>query len=380
MAYRKLFANRLFNGTRFLNDTVLVVAPDGRIEALLPAADVSDPEIYEGILSPGFINCHCHLELSHMKGHIPEGTGLVDFVFAVVTQRHTEPVAIEAAIVAAEEEMLRNGIVAVGDICNNTSTLQQKRAGNLYYYNFIESSGWLPGVAQGRLERALDLWQAFSETGPSSIVPHAPYSVSAELWHLLAPHFAGRVVTLHNQETPFEDEFFERGTGDFNRMYALMNIDNSHHAATGRSSLQSCYPRLLPASVRLLVHNTFTRPEDVRMVVADEAHPSFFCLCVNANQYIERSLPPVKLLRSESASIVLGTDSLASNHSLGIHDELRTLRTHFPEVPLQEMLRWATWNGARALQMEERLGSFERGKMPGVLLLDEGTLAVKRLV
>jgi cytosine/adenosine deaminase-related metal-dependent hydrolase len=96
---------------------------------------------------------------------------------------------------------------------------------------------------------------------------------------------------------------------------------------------------------------------------------AFWCLCPNANQYIEQTMPPIELLRSEKAKLVIGTDSYASNWSLNILDELKTIQQHQPQIPLAEMLGWATINGAQALQMDKHLGSFELGKKPGVVLI-----------
>lgn len=407
--YRKISAPRIFDGFRFRENHVLILNRDGVVEACLPMENAGDDvQFFEGILTPGFINCHCHLELSHMKGKIPEGTGLVDFVFKVVTERSASEDEILSAIAAAEVEMKRAGIVAVGDICNNLFTLPQKRKGNLYYYNFIEASGWLPAGAALRFERAQSIYGKFidnkgvqpqtinykPQTVFCSIVPHAPYSVSAELWQVIQPYFAGKIVTIHNQETRFEDEFFLQGTGDFTRMYALMKIDNSHHVPTKRSSLLSYFNRLKEAERIILVHNTFTSEEDVQYVKRETENvkentqrqtpnpkpQTFFCLCVNANQYIETALPPVEMLRRNDCNIVLGTDSLASNWSLSIVDEIKTLRRYYPAVPLEEMLHWATLNGAKALDMDNVLGSFEKGKKPGVVLLAGDGLSVQQVL
>ena len=91
--------------------------------------------------------------------------------------------------------------------------------------------------------------------------------------------------------------------------------------------------------------------------------------CFNTAQYIEQTMPPIELLRSEKAKLVIGTDSYASNWSLNILDELKTIQQHQPQIPLAEMLGWATINGAQALQMDKHLGSFEQGKKPGVVLI-----------
>ena len=400
MQYRKLKGDKIFNGYQLLQGKVLVMQPNGTIADLIDEDDAGiEIENYQGILSPGFINCHCHLELSHLKGIIPERTGLVDFVFKVVNERHFPEEQILDAISKAEDEMTQNGIVAVGDICNNNLTVPQKAKGNLRYYNFIEASGWLPNVSEIRLERAKSILQEFSILNSpfsilASIVPHAPYSVSQNLWQHIQPFFKNRVVSIHNQETSFEDEFFLAGTGDFNRMYSLMNIENTHHLPSGKTSLQSYYQKLIKAASVILVHNTFTAQADIDYVsrdwsiVSSESKPqtlnhkpeTFFCLCVNANQYIEDALPPIDLFRKNNLQIVLGTDSLASNWSLNILDEIKTVKKLFPYIPLAEMLKWATINGARALQMENELGSFEKGKEPGVVLINERSLAIQRLV
>src|SRR5438105_1353092 len=111
---RKIKAEKLFDGFQFVDDTILVVTDDGIIKDLISISQAgSEIEFYDGIISPGFINCHCHLELSHMKGRIPEKTGLVDFVFKVVTERHLPKNEVEEAIGVAEAEMISNGIVAV---------------------------------------------------------------------------------------------------------------------------------------------------------------------------------------------------------------------------------------------------------------------------
>lgn len=387
MLDRKLSADRIFDGYRFLDNQALILSAEGRVIDILPREEAGENlEVFEGILAPGLVNCHCHLELSHMRGRIPEGTGLVDFVFKVVTERHFSEDEILAAIAAGEEEMLRNGIVGVGDISNNTLSFSQKTQGHLRYHNFIEVSGWLPAVAVARFQRAQQLSHQLEDAGLSfSLVPHAPYSVSNELWKLLGPCFKNKVVSIHNQETPQENEFFRHGTGELLRMYQLMGIDNSHHRPTNRNSLPSYFANLSEAAQVLLVHNTFTTEQDLEWLseiskTGLAASRIFFCLCPNANLYIEKTLPDIEVLRQHDCQIVLGTDSLASNWSLSILDEMNTIRKKFPSVPLEELLTWVTSNGAKALQMDKDLGSFERGKQPGVILINNDISKVSRVL
>lgn len=374
MSYRKLKADHLFTGRELLGGDHVLLLKDGEVKAIVNEQEAGeDIEMHKGVLCPGFINAHCHLELSHMKGIIPEKTGLVDFVYKVVTERHWKNDEIASAINIAEREMLNTGIVAAGDICNNLSTLREKKQHKLAYYNFIEASGWHPSVFTSRFERAKEFYNAFAKEYPStSIVPHAPYSVSEELWEQIIPYYEDRVVSIHNQETAHENEYFQQGTGEFERMYKMMNIDTSFYSAPGKSSLQHYFDKLAKARSIILVHNTFTQQSDIDLVKKNIPKNSMvsFCLCINANLYIENAVPPVELLMKNNCSICIGTDSLASNHQLSVLEELKTIAKHFPNIELETMLQWATLNGAKALMMDNTLGSFEKGKQPGVVLIE----------
>ena len=386
MLYNKYKAPQLFTGLEMLDDSkVLITDDEGKIEEIVDVRDAGeDVLVLEGIISPGFINCHCHLELSHMRGLIPEHTGLINFVYKVVTQRHFAEEEILQAIDKAEAEMIVNGIVAVGDICNSTHTIIQKHKCRIAYYNFIEASGWLPGIASERFHRSLIIFEKFLKIpAHTTIVPHAPYSVSKELWSHIAPFFQNKVVSIHNQETAFEDEFFTQGTGDFIRMFELMKIDNSHFTASGKSSLPSYFNLLSKAANVLLVHNTFTSIADAAYAnkqVQLNGQQLFWCLCPNANLYIENKLPDVMALMKEGSQLVFGTDSLASNHGLSILAEMKVIQQNFNEISTETLLKWATINGARALQMQDQLGSFEKGKKPGVVLLNNELTTITRLV
>lgn len=391
MNYKKITATQIFDGYRFLeSDTVLVFDENGIVENIIPLAEAGEEvEKIEGVVCPGLINAHCHLELSHMKGLIPEHTGLQDFIIDVVGKRHFREEAIVAAMQAAEQEMIADGIVAVGDICNNALSIPLKAKQQLAYYNFIEVSGWNPTIAQARYEHSKNIFNLFesqiedslskveagkSKISEASLSPHAPYSVSDDLWDLLLPHFSGKTVTIHNQESAAENELFLQSTGKFRDMYDKMGIDDSHFKPSGKTSLQSYFAKLDNAFNKILVHNTFIEQADLNCIsnkslVNGQWSMVFFCLCPNANLYIENTLPPIDLLRNNNCNIVLGTDSLASNHQLSIQAEIKTIQKDFPHIPLEEILSWATINGARALQMENTLGSFEKGKRPGVAVL-----------
>jgi cytosine/adenosine deaminase-related metal-dependent hydrolase len=369
--YQKFQATQIFTGTELLEDQlVLITQKDGTIEALVGIEEAGeDIQSFEGILTPGFINAHCHLELSHMKGMIPANVGLQEFVKQIVGLRKVEDNIIQEAIRSAEDEMYNNGIVAVGDICNTLDTLSIKQKHKLAYYSFVELYDLDPTRAEDKIYAGLKLQEAFEQNCiRASLVPHAPYSVSFNLWKLLSHYFGAHTISMHNQETMDENEFFEKKSGSFLGMYERTKVSLDFFEATGLSSLQSVLPYFKKAARSILVHNSFTSASDIK-AVQKEMPNSFWCLCPNANQYIEQTMPPIELLRANGAEIVIGTDSYASNWSLNILDELKTIQKHNPSIPLAEMLGWATLNGARALQMEKDLGSFEKGKKPGLVLI-----------
>lgn len=376
MGFRKFKSGQLFTGDRFAPEgTVLITDEKGRIEALVPESDAgTDIQYIEGLLCPGFINAHCHLELSHMKGRILPGTGMIDFLLAVMQQRQADPEAISSAIEQAEAAMLEAGIVAVGDICNTNHTVQQKLRSRLYYQNFVECSGFVPAGATSRMDAARKLLQELSETGPATIVPHAPYSVSPALLQLIDAASEGKISTLHNQESHAENEFFRTGHSDFQRLFTAIGVNLDFYQAPGTTSLQAVLPYLQSAAQLILVHNVVTSEADLQALAYRNQAAISFCLCPGANLYINNILPPVHLLRQSGFQIVLGTDSLASNHQLSIAEEVKLIQHHFPDIPQAEVLQWATLNGARALGCGDILGSFESGKKPGLVQWNQDIL------
>ena len=378
MRYRKFKADHLFDGKDILTgDKVLVTDEKGIVETVIEAIDAGgDIEIFKGLLSPGFVNCHCHLELSHMKDVIENGTGLVDFLLKVVSKRSSVKEEIEAAMKAANEEMFDGGIVAVGDICNTPNSLQIKSGSKIRYHNFIEVLGFTEDRARVVLDNYLNVYKEFADAGfekQSSIVPHAPYTISTAMFRLINHFSAGKMISIHNQESLAEDELYQTKTGDFLRLYHHLNISTVFFHPYNKSSLQSYLPLLDKAQNILLVHNTFTTQSDIDFSFEQSRRTNqhiYWCLCANANLYIENKLPPVELLISNNCDIVVGTDSYSSNHSLSILDELRTLQKNFPALQMHNLLKWSTSNGAKALGFDRIFGSFEKGKQPGILLID----------
>lgn len=373
--YRKLTADQIFNGYELLpQGSVLILEKNGTIVDIVNQAEAGDDiERQIGMLSPGFVNCHCHLELSHMRGKVPKHTGLIDFLMKIVEHRHATEEEIQSAIETAENEMIQNGIVAVGDICNTTNTIAQKSKSNLHYQNFIEVAGFPDGIADKRFNAILNVYNEFTKISKyNSIVPHAPYSVSASLLEKITSFPGNEIMTMHNQETLAENELYEKMEGEFLSFYQKLNIPVDGFNAKGKSSLQYFLPFFKRNQPLILVHNLYTKSEDIgyAQTMSELDHSAlYFCLCPHANQYISNKLPDVNMFVNKEMNLVLGTDSLASNDQLSIMAEIKLLQQHFPNISFTEILKWATSNGAKALKINDVYGSFEKGKRPGVVLI-----------
>jgi len=330
-------------------------------------------EFYSGIVVPGFVNTHCHIEFSHLKNKIEKGMGLGNFIGGINKLRNAEELEIFKAAVRADREMQKNGIVAVGDVSNSSITLKVKKQSPLNYHTFIEVFGFLPERANRAFDYAKTVFEEFKKNSlPASVVPHSPYSVSAPLFELIKNHASAHnsILSIHNQESPGENEFYQTGEGEIvSHLKNNIGLDISGWMPTGKNSLPSILKKLPLKNKLLLVHNTFTSDEDI---IALKKHRPlegvFFVLCPNANLYITKSLPPVNLFHQHKLTICLGTDSLASNSQLSILSEMMVVQNNF-KLNFEELLLWATLNGAKALGMEHLLGSFEPGKRSGVNLL-----------
>jgi cytosine/adenosine deaminase-related metal-dependent hydrolase len=376
-----------------IENAVVVTDDSGKILAIEPRAlhDPASLDIRSGVITPGFINTHCHLELSHMKGKVDTGTGLIPFITGVVTKRNAAAEVIADAIAAAEQEMLAGGIMAVGDISNTTDTFSVKSKGRMRYHTFVELFDFLQTSGT---EKAMADWVAVYEQlvlapgSSATLTPHAPYSVSAGLFQKINTFNpdSNAVLSIHNQETPPENELFLNKKGAFIAFYEKFGISLDAFKATGQASIFYALQHLNPALRTLFVHNTLSTLEDIQ-AAHTWSHQVYWATCPNANLYIENRLPNYQLFMDTQARVTIGTDSLTSNWQLSVLEEMKTIARLQSYVPFDHLLRWATLNGAQALGFDDTLGSLELGKTPGVLLLEgleqgqlSATSRVKRLI
>ena len=338
-------------------DGVIVVDNDGKIVDILEnkrQIDGINLEYFKGALCPGFINTHCHLELSHLQGELAPKTGLPHFINSIGQIRNASQRLKDNALKLADKQMYNNGIVAVADISNTADSFSIKVNSAIYYYTFIELFASNPYKAKEVFERGLKLSQECST--PNSLTPHANYSVSLPLFEKIRHHNKGEIISIHSQETPEEDTMFLTGRGQL--LSQLIAKDFFQY--TGKTALQSTLP-LLPKAPILLVHNTFTKKDDMLEAIS-KFDKLYWCTCPKANLYIENQLPNYKQFVDAQTKMTIGTDSLASNDTLSILEEMKTIQSY---VSLELLMQWACKNGAEFLGLDA-LGSFQKGKTPGI--------------
>ena len=374
---RKLSADIVYpvSGPSIKNG-VVVVDDEGTILEIGQAKQFTTDNIeyHPGIICPGFINSHCHLELSHVKGLISTGTGLIQFITKVVQQRAADPAFIQESIRNAENEMINNGIVAVGDISNTTDTFKIKAENNLKYHSFIEMFDlMIEANAESTFHKYLEVYEQLKsdKNNKKSIVPHAPYSVSIPLFKRLQEFHRNEEITIsiHNQETLSEDELFLTKTGGFVDFYNSFGNSLDTFFLLNKPSIHYSLQYLNPVLNTLFVHNTMTNREEIR-IAHEWSDKVYWATCPNANLYIENRLPNYKHFLEEDACLTIGTDSLTSNWQLNILDEILTIAKYQSYIPFEELIKWATLNGAKALGFDNELGSLEPGKKPGINLIE----------
>ena len=371
------------NAGHSLKRAVITTEDDGTIINVEETAgnlkEKHSTEFYNGIIIPGFVNCHCHLELSHMKGYSSKGMGLGSFIEQVRSSRNNNKENVLSSAFSADSSLYKEGIVLCADVCNTSDSFKIKKESRISYFNLLEVFGLDPDKAGKRFDEILSVARISGEMDlPFSLVPHSAYSTSLTLLRLLRNEsLNNKITSIHFMETEGEETFLKNHTGSLMSSYQHSGLIPSR-LETAKSHADLVLNEVTKSGNLILVHNTFADRNTIRFVLA--RGNLFWCLCPNSNLYIENRIPPLNLLIEEGCEIVIGTDSLASNINLSILEELKTLQFYFPDIPLEEFLYWATMNGARALGEEKQFGSIETGKKPGLLLLENVDLQNMKLL
>lgn len=333
-------------------------------------------EFYRGILCPGFVNAHSHIELSHLRGAFKEATGMSGFINQINALREAvEKPGRLAAMKSEFENFYNQGIAGCADISNCDESFEFKKNSKVYFRTFIELFGSEPQDAQSVLSGGIKLQEEARSMGlDAAVTPHSCYTMSPRLLEMAAQEgLKSGYLSYHSQESQEEEDMIMKGSGALEENYKGRNL--STPPVTGNTALHYFIDRMLtfsktPVHGRInLVHNVVISQKAIDYAKEKIAEP-FFTICPLSNIFIHRALPPLNLMRSNRLAICLGTDSLSSNKVLSMVEEIKCVQENFPEIPLEEILGWACINGAEVIGKEKELGSISAGKRPGIVLID----------
>ena len=374
---QRFSANYIFpvNGTPIRNGVVVLDNNNFVVDVIDPKGkekELASMEFHNGVIVPGFVNAHCHIELSHLKGRLHQSKGITGFVSQVRELRRREPKEVEFSIKQAISTLAINGTVAVGDICNTIDSLNAKLNSGIYFHNFIELFGLNPNDAREKIGLSLEVLERFQSNlkGSESITPHSTYSISEDLWRLINSHLVKNpsVVSIHYGESIQEYSILKDRSGllaeNFKALGILINLPDC-------DSPLEVVKQFIPKSSKVLfVHNTYSSENEIQQLLNHFEEP-FFVICPTSNLFIEEKLPDIPMLTRQGATLALGTDSYASSNTLSVFDQMVILLDKFPSVTFTDAIRWATLNGAKALSIDSIYGSFNIGKKPGLNLITD---------
>ncbi len=357
-----------------LRNAFVEVEEDGSVLRIGPCEE--GEERMEGAIVPGFVNAHCHVELSYMKGLFRKGTGMAGFIDQINALRDSFSLEDKLAFLReAMDDMWEQGVVAMADISNCDDSFAVKAAHPMYTRTFLEVFGAHPAECQEVMRRVRALQEKAQALGlDAAPTPHSCYTMSPDL--VTASSVAGLesgYLSFHSEESEEEEEMMMFGRGPMWDNRKANGIPTP--PVTGTTSLEYFLNRILAGGLRapvpghvLLVHECCLVPEGALLAKKVLQEP-FLAVCPLSNLFIHKMLPPIPVMRESGIPICVGTDSLSSNDALCMVDELYCLQQAFPEVTLGELLEWACLNGARFLGKEDVLGTLEPGKKPGLVYI-----------
>lgn len=354
---RKIASHYLINSGRLLSKVVITLDDNNVIIGVEDNVKDIDSkcgvEFYNGILIAGMINCHNHLEYSYVKGMIPAHSGLPNFISTIISIKQKNEVDDLKKTEMADiwdNVMYNEGVTAVGDHNNNDYVYSVKKNSKIYYHSFVEIFDMDGMSAEDTFKFALKRVETSKKYGiHASVSPHACYTMEP------------RLVRLTGGEDALDDGTRAEGIVSVHFKESLvLGGENERDIIIG--SLSDKRDKVL------LVHCIYADKEDMSAAKDKFGDKLTAVVCPCSNMYIEQNIADVNMFKDLGIRIALGTDSLSSNTTLSMVEEMKCIQQKY-DIPLTEVVKWATINGAEALGIDSWAGSIEIGKKPGLVLL-----------
>ena len=341
----------------------------GRIAAVGDLGEAGATDLGRMAIMPALVNAHTHLELSYLRGRVPQTERFLDWIRTIMTARRQFPNAADPLIVdaarAAISEAQASGTGLVGDISNTLVTAPLLRDASMPAQIFYELLRFNASEAESITSEARAKADAAASSDRNvrvSLAPHAPYSVSPALFAAIRADLdahPGQMTSVHLGESSEEMEFIRRGTGPWRILLEELGVWTDAWEAPGTSPV-AYLERLGFLDRRVLaVHGVQFDGDDLGRL---RARDMTIVSCPRSNQHVGVGAPPLEAFYAMNVNVAFGTDSLASAPDLNMFAELAEARRLAPRVPPRTLLESATCRGAVALGFEDGYGTLEVGK------------------
>jgi cytosine/adenosine deaminase-related metal-dependent hydrolase len=362
-----------------VSDGAVVVA-DSRIKAVGRFKDLkgaySGGVVDHGEVSilPALVNAHTHLELAALRGRLSGKDGFVNWVRGLIKVREDKdipPAGIEKALTDEVAAMHQRGVGLIGDVGNTRIAYElcQKQRENIVF--FREFMGFNREKTAKAKEMLAEAGKSHETDDAFHVAAHAPYTVSAELFSALKSwaNKHGKMLSVHLGECPEEQELLAHGNGPLKDLLRERSAWDDDFIPPGENAVSYLDKLGVLDSNTACIHLVHISEEDMAILATRRVK---CCLCPRSNLFLNVGFPKVEKMLAYGLYPALGTDSLASNESLNILEEMAAVRKHVPGLAPEKILEMATLNGARALGREDRLGSLTPGKGAGMISIPAG--------
>jgi cytosine/adenosine deaminase-related metal-dependent hydrolase len=333
-------------------------------------------DLGEQALLPGLINAHCHLDYTCLRGKIPSQKSFADWIRAINAEKATlSSKDYFASIHDGFAEARRFGTTTIANLTAFPGLVPQIQPVIRTYWFAELIDIRTPERANGLVDAAVD---SISNARPQlarhgegaswGLAPHALFTASTDLFQR-CEQVAQRdniLLTTHLAESREEMQMFRDASGPLYEF--LKNIGRPMNDCGGQTPLASFVGALSPRRAScdralprwIIVHLNELAESDFELL---ERSASKFPVvhCPRSHNYFGHGPFAFERLRSLGFNICLGTDSLASNESLSLFDEMRAFHGEFPSVSPEQILRMVTVYPARALRQENALGRIRSG-------------------
>jgi cytosine/adenosine deaminase-related metal-dependent hydrolase len=334
-------------------------------EPLQASREIETIDLVDAAILPGLVNAHTHLELSWMRGRLPPSDSMPAWAARLIALRREQSAEPRPPIAAAITEARNSGTALVGDVTNTLAADQLLRESPLAGAMFYELLGFNtePEQLVANACDAIDGIQAHAQW-LRTIVPHAPYSVSPDLFRAIGKAAGDRPMSIHIGESRDEMTFLRDATGAWRELLDHLGAWNQRWEPPGCGPVEYL-DRLGLLNDRLLaVHGTQLPDDELRRLTAAGAT---LVACPRSNRWTGAGTPPIERFYTSGVRVAIGTDSLASVEDLNLFGELAFVRDLAPHVPARRLLESATIAGATALGFDADFGTIEPAKRAALI-------------